>query len=333
MPRADPAKRKHMRDGRKAAAGKSARDGEQHLVEAFLEILLVERGAALNTLAAYRRDILDLQAFLKGRGETFSSTGRGSLESYLAHLKSAAMAPRTSARRLSSLRQFFQYLYQSGLRADDPTSGLDAPRIGRSLPKILSETEVERLLEAARSGSGTEALRRRLLVELLYATGLRISELVSLRRNAFARDGRLLLVRGKGGKERMVPLGETARQVLRDYLALLKQEDESEKHPSPWLFPSRGKEGHLTRQRVGQMLKSLADDARLERARVSPHVLRHAFASHLLDHGADLRAVQKMLGHADIGTTQIYTHVLAERLKRVVQDHHPLNKTSPIGNS
>ena len=237
------------------------------------------------------------------------------------------------ARRLSALRQFYRFLVNEGLRQDDPSAGIDSPRQGRPLPKILSEQEVEALLTAARASKDAEGLRLTAMVELLYATGLRVSELISLRLAATQRDQRLLVVRGKGNKERMVPLSEAARRSLADYLAVRAaflpkrgRGKEAEPQDSPWLFPSRAASGHLTRHRVAQLLKDLASRAQLDPAKVSPHVIRHAFASHLLDHGADLRALQKMLGHADISTTQIYTHVLGERLKSLVQTHHPLAK-------
>jgi integrase/recombinase XerD len=249
------------------------------------------------------------------------------------------MAPRTAARRLSTLRQFHRFLFGEGLRADDPTAGLDSPRQGRTLPKVLSETEVEALLAAARARPGAAGARLVALLELLYATGLRVSELVALPAAAAARDPRVLIVTGKGGKERMVPLSEPARDALKRYRAAAGKRErgastEAPAAPAPrapgkWLFPSRGAAGHLTRQRVAQLLKELAVAAGIDPAKVSPHVLRHAFASHLLDHGADLRAVQMMLGHADISTTQIYTHVLDARLKALVRDRHPLSDAAP----
>lgn len=235
------------------------------------------------------------------------------------------MAPRTAARRLSALRQFFRFLYAEGFRADDPSSAVDAPRQGRSLPKILLEPEVDALLDAARSRPGPEGKRLVCLLEIAYATGLRVSELVSLPVATVTHDERLLIVRGKGDKERMVPLTEAAigaiiayREYRVNFLAGRRE--------SAFLFPSRSAEGHLTRRRLGQLLKELAVECGIDRAKVSPHVLRHAFATHLLDHGADLRSVQQMLGHADISTTQIYTHVLSQRLRSIVESHHPLAK-------
>ena len=232
------------------------------------------------------------------------------------------MAPRTTARRLSALRQFHKFLFAEGVRSDDPTGQLDSPRLGRPLPKLLAEAEIEALIAAARQMAGPEGKRLVCFVELLYATGLRVSELVALPLGRL-RDERFLLVTGKGGKERLVPLSAPARQALADYAAV-RGEFLAEGATSRFLFPSRGAEGHLTRRRCGQLLKTLALTAGLDPARVSPHVLRHAFASHLLDHGADLRSVQQMLGHADIATTQIYTHVQGERLRTLVETHHPL---------
>jgi integrase/recombinase XerD len=294
-------------------------------------MIAAERGAALNTIEAYRSDLENFAAFTAARGRDVAAAGTEDLRAYLAKLNAAGMAPRTAARRLSALRQFHGFLFGEGLRPDDPTAIIDSPRQGRPLPKVLSEAEVDRLLAAARSRPGVEGLRLNALLELLYATGLRVSELVALPASAAARDARVLIVRGKGGKERMVPLSGPARAALARYRAARSRGRLREGRParapareSRWLFPSRGRSGHLTRQRVGQLLKGLAIEAGIDPAKVSPHVLRHAFASHLLAHGADLRSVQKMLGHADISTTQIYTHVLSERLKALVRDHHPL---------
>jgi len=300
-------------------------------IDPFLEMLSAERGAAPNTLEAYERDLKAFAAFLAKRGGSPESAGVADIRAYLGRLARAGMAPRTAARRLSALRQFYRFLLAEGLRGDDPTAGVDSPRQGRVLPKLLSEAEVGLLLDRAQAGEGPEALRLAALVELLYASGLRISELVGLRLAAAQREQRLLIVQGKGGKERMVPLSPAARQSLSAYLAVRDhflptrgKGAEAVKIASPWLFPSRAAEGHITRHRVAQLLKELARQAGLDAAKVSPHVLRHAFASHLLDHGADLRSLQKMLGHADISTTQIYTHVLGERLKSLVQERHPL---------
>jgi integrase/recombinase XerD len=290
---------------------------------AFLEMLAAERGAARLTLAAYRNDLLDLAGFLAGRGQGLESADSAALHDYLTAAATRRLAPRTLARRLSAMRQFYRFLLSDGARTDDPTSGLDSPRLGRPLPKVLSEAEVERLIATAAAWPGEEGVRLRCLLELLYASGLRVSELVGLPLAAAQRDPRLMLVRGKGGKERIVPLSPPARQALAAWLEY-RSRSLPKTRPSRWLFPSRGAEGHLTRQRCGQLLKELALAAGLDPARLSPHVLRHAFASHLLDHGADLRSVQQMLGHADIATTQIYTHVQGERLRRLVETAHPL---------
>ena len=297
-------------------------------LEAFLEMLAAERGAARLTLAAYRNDLLDLAGFLAARGTALEDAPPEALHDYLAAMTTRHLAPRTLARRLSAMRQFFRFLLGDGARIDDPTAGLDAPRLGRPLPKILAEDEVGRLIAAAAEWPGEDGARLRCLLELLYATGLRVSELVTLPLAAAQRDPRFLLVRGKGGKERVVPLSAPARQALAEYIGcrahFLPQSRQAAARAGRWLFPSRGEEGHLSRQRCGQLLKELAVAAGLDRARLSPHVLRHAFASHLLDHGADLRSVQQMLGHADIATTQIYTHVQGERLRRLVETAHPL---------
>jgi integrase/recombinase XerD len=303
-------------------------------IEPFLEMLAAERGAAANTLEAYRRDLEAFAGFL-GSARRPEQAGAEDIRRYLGRLVEAGMAPRTTARRLSALRQFYRFLLSEGRRGDDPSAGIDSPRQGRPLPKNLSETEVAALLDAAHQGEGPERLRLAALVELLYATGLRVSELAGLRLAAAQRDQRLLIVLGKGGKERMVPLSPAARESLSSYLAARDhflpargKGGRAANIASPWLFPSHGAEGHITRRRIAQLLKQLAIEAGIDPAKVSPHVLRHAFASHLLDHGADLRALQKMLGHADISTTQIYTHVLGERLKTLVQQHHPLAKAA-----
>jgi integrase/recombinase XerD len=297
-------------------------------VEAFLEMLAAERGAARLTLAAYRNDLAALTRFLAAGGTPVDQADAASLHDYLAAMTTRQLAPRTLARRLSAMRQFFRFLLSDGVRADDPTAGLDPPRLGRPLPKILSEAEVERLITAAASWPDEEGVRLRAILELLYATGMRVSELVGLPVAAAQRDPRFLLVRGKGGKERIVPLSAPSRQALAAYLEC-RGRFLQHGHASRWLFPSRSADGHLTRQRCGQLLKELALAADLNPALLSPHVLRHAFASHLLDHGADLRSVQQMLGHADIATTQIYTHVQSERLRRLVETSHPLARRKP----
>jgi integrase/recombinase XerD len=311
------------RSERPGRTGADPAPGFSKHLEAFLEVLAAERGAARLTIAAYRNDLRDLARFLATFGIALETANEANLHAYLAASATARLAPRSLARRISAIRQFYKFLIVDGVRQDDPTAGLDTPRLGRPLPKLLSESEVESLLTAARDWPGDEGGRVLCLVELLYATGMRISELMTLPHAAALRDPRFLLVRGKGGRERVVPLGEPARTALTAYLdrrtGFLPDEGSSR-----WLFPSRGGEGHLTRQRCGQLLKELALKAGLDPARLSPHVLRHAFATHLLDHGADLRGVQQMLGHADIATTQIYTHVLSDRLRRLVHSAHPL---------
>lgn len=294
----------------------------KHL-EAFLEMLAAERGAAALTLAAYKNDMSGLAGFLAGRGIALEAADPASLHAYLASPATAQLTPRTLARRISAMRQFYKFLLLERVRADDPTTELDTPRLGRLLPKILSEAEVETLIAAARDWPGDEGIRLNCILELLYASGLRVSELVTLPLAAARRHPRFLMIAGKGGKERVVPLSEPGRAALARYLEC-RDRFLPDGRPLRWLFPSRGHTGHLTRQRAGQLLKELATRAGLDRAKLSPHVLRHAFASHLLDHGADLRSVQQMLGHADIATTQIYTHVQTDRLRKLVETAHPL---------
>lgn len=295
--------------------------------ETFLEMMAAERGAADNTVNSYQRDLVDFAAFAARRRVRPEDATADVLRAYLKRLADAGMAETTSARRLSALRQFFRFLYREGLRRDDPTATLDGPRLRRPLPKYLSEAEVESLLAAARERPGAEGARLVALLEILYATGLRVSELVGLPLSALPREGRMLIVRGKGGKERMVPLSEPAEEATAAYRAERARflpKGRASRAAEGWLFPSRGRGGHLTRARFQQLLKELAVAAGIAPKRVSPHVLRHSFASHLLAHGADLRSLQQMLGHADIATTQIYTHVLEERLKALVADKHPL---------
>lgn len=305
-------------------------------IDAFLEMLAAERGAARNTIAAYRNDLDDLSGFLKRTATTPLQADTAALRRYLAALESQGLAPRTVARRLSALRQFYKFLYGEGVRGDDPSLTLDAPSPGRPLPKILSGEEVGALIDGAKemAAGSKSAEGKRLLcfLEILYATGLRVSELVGLPLSVL-REHRFIVVRGKGGKERLVPLNEPARAALADYADIRAGFLQKDKNGTPldsrFLFPSHGAAGHLTRERCAQLLKDLAVKAKIDPARVSPHVLRHAFASHLLEGGADLRSVQQMLGHADIATTQIYTHVQNQRLRSLVEDHHPLNRKLP----
>jgi integrase/recombinase XerD len=292
-------------------------------LEAFLEMLAAERGAAQLTLAAYRNDLRQVETFLKARKIELIEATSDDLRRYFASLAGAKRSPGTAARRLSALRQFYGFLVQERTRRDDPTAGLDGPRLRRALPKVLMEMEAAKLIAAARMKPGSEGARLVCLVELLYGAGLRVSELVSLPLAAARRGERFLIVRGKGSKERLVPLGAPARAALDAWL-VARGDFIKENATSRFLFPSRGREGHLTRRRCGQLLKELAAAAGLDPDKLSPHVLRHAFASHLVDRGADLRSVQEMLGHADIATTQIYTHVQGERLKRLVAEAHPL---------
>lgn len=312
--------------------------GSERQIEAFLEMMAVERAAAINTLDAYRRDLADLDGFLAGRSLAPMAAEGRDLAAYLRSLSDAGMALRTQARRLSCLRQFYAFVHAEGWRPDDPTSRLDAPRLGRPLPKGLSEDEVMALLAAARALPPTQAPMMVALLELLYATGLRVSELVGLPYSALARDPAVLVVRGKGDKERMVPLSVPAREAVRHWLPLRQAAlgagtaRGGRDKGSRWLFPGTGKSGHLTRAGFARALLRVGLRAGIDPRRLSPHVLRHAFATHLLAHGADLRAVQEMLGHADIATTEIYTHVLEEPKLRLVQQHHPLAAlTKPKG--
>lgn len=302
-------------------------------VEAFLEMMSAERGAAQNTLASYKRDLDDARAFMKRRGVALTEAASADLSAYLSDLAAQGFETSSQARRLSSLRQFYKFLYAENLRGDDPSGIIDAPKKNRPLPKILNEDTVGKMLtlaaeEAQRPGPGqTDRLRMAALLELLYATGMRVSELVSLPARVLNGEGRFLLIKGKGNKERMVPLSRPAIAALDAYGAALKADAASRDGPdSPWLFPARSKEGYLPRQVFARDLKALAARAGVPAAAVSPHVLRHAFASHLLQNGADLRAVQELLGHSDISTTQIYTHVLDEQLQKLVHEHHPLAK-------
>lgn len=302
---------------------------DDRLIDLFLDMLAAERGAAANTLAAYRRDLEDFREHLPRSG-TLATAEAATIRRYLRGLTERGFSATTVARRLSAIRQFYRFLFAEGHRADDPGAAIEGPKRGRALPKILSVAEVDRLFAALRAEGAdgeppiAERLRRaRLacLLEVLYATGLRVSELVALPATAARKDQQMLVVRGKGGKERLVPLNDAARRSMAAYLALRREAGVAE---SKWLFPSFGDSGHLTRQHFARELKALAAAAGLPSNRVSPHVLRHAFASHLLQNGADLRIVQTLLGHADIATTQIYTHVLEERLKSLVRDLHPL---------
>jgi integrase/recombinase XerD len=315
-----------------------AMDGQ--LISQFLEMLAAEKGAADNTLQAYRRDLDDFLRYLAVRNQALPDVIPADISGYLRAISEDGLAPASRARRLSAIRQLFKFLASEGLIAEDPAHGLTGPKRARALPKTLSVAEVDRLIETARAriepAKGRDrvrALRLYALIEMLYATGMRVSELVTLPRAVLAGDGRVLAIKGKGGRERLVPLNQAARAALERYLNVGFEDGVAPMLPTKWLFASRGAEGHLTRQRLGRELKELAEEAGLDPERVSPHVLRHAFASHLLDRGADLRSVQQLLGHADISTTQIYTHVLEERLKKLVFEHHPLAVRGPSGRS
>src|SRR5512147_814416 len=307
----------------------------RHL-EAFLEMLAAERGVSRNTLDAYRGDLCSFLGHAGALGGDAVTADGDMLRSFMRAQARAGMSARTAARRLSALRQFFQFLFAEGVRPDNPSLAIDRPKQRRPLPKYLSEEEVDRLLAAAAARPGHDGRRMTALLEILYATGLRVSELVGLPLSALGREGRTLIVRGKGGKERMVPLTEPATDALAAYLLVRTTFTSAAARrtaQTPWLFPSRSRTGHLTRVRFGQVLKEVAAAAGVDPGRVSPHVLRHSFASHMLAHGADLRSVQQLLGDADIGTTQIYTHVQEARLKMLVQEAHPLARRDRAASS
>ncbi len=291
-------------------------------VEAFLEMMAVERDASPHTLAAYARDLADAEEGLGAGG--LMTADESALESWYASLSTRGLSAATAARRRSAVRQFYRFCLGEGWRSDDPSRRLDAPKQGRTLPKTLSTEEVSRLLMASATRDGASGLRLVALVELAYASGLRVSELLALRLEAVQRDPAFLIVRGKGGKERLAPLNASARGAVKAWLVARNAARPEPVQESPWLFPSTGSSGHLTPRRFAQMLDKAAIGAGIDPARVSPHVLRHAFATHLLEGGADLRVVQTFLGHADIATTQIYTHVATDRLNQVVANHHPL---------
>ena len=300
-----------------------------HWISAFLDAQAAELCAADNTRLAYGRDLKDFTDWLATRQSDFTQVSRDQIETYLIDCEAQGLARSTRARRLSAIKQLFRFTFEEGLRPDNPAIQISGPGRAKKLPKTLSEAEVDRLLTAARTvGRGSDRLRNTCLMELLYATGMRVSELVSLPVAAARGDPRLLLILGKGGKERMVPLSSPARAALSEWLisrdASEAQAREKGSPASRFLFPSRGKSGHLTRHRFFQIIKDLAVASGVSPDTVTPHTLRHAFATHLLAHGADLRAIQTLLGHSDVATTEIYTHVLDERLKALVLDHHPL---------
>lgn len=323
------------------ARSSANKPSDAKLAGLFLDMLAAEQGAGPNTLDAYRRDLTDFSEFLGRVGHTFADAETQVLRDYLADLDSRGFKSTSVARRLSAMRHLYRFLLNERIRSEDPAAILSGPKRGRGLPKVLSIADVDRMLRRAKELSEAaeaspakrlRALRLYCLLEVLYATGLRVSELVALPRSAAKRDARMIVVRGKGNKERLVPLNDASRQAMADYLAATeaaKENNKTEKKKdslaaSKWLFPSFGESGHLTRQHFARDLKELAVASGLQARLVSPHVLRHAFASHLLHNGADLRIVQTLLGHTDISTTQIYTHVVEERLKSLVRDLHPL---------
>ena len=305
---------------------------DETLVELFLDMQAAERGAGENTLSAYRNDLADLAAHLRAAGKSVATADTDDLRDFLKSLAERGFAAASLARRLSAVRQLYRFLYAEGKRGDDPAAVLEGPKRALTLPKILTIAEVDALLTQARSHAENagqpkpvrlRAARLLCLLETVYATGLRVSELVALPASSARRDQRMLVVRGKGNKERLVPLNSAAKRAMTEYLQLRAEAGHDGK--GKWLFPSFGEQGHLTRQHFARELKALGQACGLAPTRLSPHVLRHAFASHLLHNGADLRVVQTLLGHADISTTQVYTHVLEERLKTLVRDLHPLS--------
>jgi integrase/recombinase XerD len=294
--------------------------------EAFLEMMAVERAAARNTLSAYSRDLTDAGGFLATRGTGLAQASAEDIEAYFTALGARGLSPATAARRRSAVRQFYRFVLGEGWRDDDPSRRVEAPKKGRPLPKVLSREEMDRLIVAAGARDGAQGLRFGCMVELAYASGLRISELTALPLAALARDPAYVIIKGKGGKDRLAPLNDAARAAVKAYIAVRHRFLPKGDKANPWLFPSRGKARRLTPRRFAQVLDEAAADAGIDPERVSPHVLRHAFATHLLEGGADLRIVQKLLGHADIATTQIYTHVATDRLREIVQTRHPLAK-------
>ncbi|WP_295192977.1 site-specific tyrosine recombinase XerD [uncultured Brevundimonas sp.] len=292
-------------------------------IEAFLEMIAVERDASPHTLSAYGRDLADAEMALSDAGGLMKADAEA-VEAWFADLSRRGLSAATAARRRSSARQFYRFALAEGWRTDDPSRRLDAPKQGRSLPKVLSRAEIDALLAASAARDAAAGLRLVALVEMAYASGLRVSELLGLKVEAVRRDPAYLIVRGKGGKERLAPLNTAAREAIKAWLVARDGKRKPEAPDSPWLFPSSGRTGHLTPRRFAQLLDEAAITAGIDPARVSPHVLRHAFATHLLEGGADLRVVQTLLGHVDIATTQIYTHVATDRLAQVVQQNHPL---------
>jgi integrase/recombinase XerD len=321
-------------------SGREQRVPKPVVVERFLDMLSAERGASVNTLDAYSRDLAHFSSFVHKRDRSLDAATTEDITNFITQMVEEGLAASSRARRLSALKQFYRFLVSEGVRPDDPASMVGGPKRDAALPKTLTVDEVDQLLGAARrkvaesrSTQRAKALRLYCLLEILYATGMRVSELVALPRTALVGDDRTLTITGKGGRQRMVPLNSAAQEALMLYIQELdtpvSKEAGRDEGRSQWLFPSWGQQGYLTRQRLAQELKALARDAGVEPSRISPHVLRHAFASHLIERGADLRSVQKLLGHADITTTQVYTHIREGHLRKVVQEHHPLSSTRP----
>lgn len=324
--------------------GENRGSSKPAIVGRFLDMLSAERGASANTLDAYSRDLTHFGNFIGARYRTLEAATADDILNFISQMVEEGLAASSRARRLSALKQFYRFLVAEGVRADDPSSMVGGPKREAPLPKTLTVDEVDRLLDTARrkveeshNGQRSKALRLYCLLEILYATGMRVSELVALPRSALVGDERTLTIEGKGGRQRVVPLNPAAQEALSLYLqefdiAASRDRRRSDGgNATPWLFPSWGQRGHLTRQRLAQELKILANGAAIEPVRVSPHVLRHAFASHMIERGADLRSVQKLLGHADIATTQVYTHLREGHLRRIVQEHHPLSARERIG--
>jgi integrase/recombinase XerD len=304
-----------------------------HLVEQFLEMMVAERGSAKNTISAYQRDLADFLFFCKKLGKNLKKISQSHIEKYLQNLHDDGIGASSQARKLSSIRQLFAFLYNEKQRADNPSLTLDSPKLPKRLPETLSNEDIEKLISAARAGGDSpKAVRLNAMLELIYGSGLRVSELVSLKLSALQiqaggkkKLADFLIVRGKGNKERLVPLGDKSREALGKYLEI-RHVFMKEKEKNLWLFPYHRADGFITRQQFGVMLKELAVQAGINPEKISPHTLRHSFATHLLEGGADLRVIQELLGHSDISTTQIYTQVAGERLNKLVQEHHPLGK-------
>lgn len=294
-------------------------------IDSFIEMMVAERGATKNTVEAYGRDLQDLEAFVRSKGRALHKAKISDLKNYLKTLHDADFSPRTQARKSSTFREFYKFLYTEGVRTDNPADAIESPKLGKPLPKYLTEKEISRMLKEASSDKTPHGKRAAALLETLYATGLRVSELVSLPLATAARATDSIVVMGKGQKERLVPLNSKAIKTIHDYIAV-RDEFLKKGRVSKWLFPSNSKSGHLTRDGFYKIIKQIASDAGVSPSKVSPHVIRHSFASHLLAHDVDLRSIQKMLGHSDISTTEIYTHIQSERLKKMVKQSHPLTR-------